>query len=169
MAKNRKSWRGIYEKTLIKQDEVVYLSLPLRHGDLREDGYVFREYYYRTTLATGDRSVPLEHWLSPESLKRMDIRKAKQKKENTERNRDFIKRYKSIYGCSVCRYKKSLSALHFHHMNSKKLPLSKMHGYSRKSVKEEMRKCILVCANCHSEIHDKEREEVVHGHQEICR
>ena len=114
MAKNR--WHGKYEKTFINQDEVIYLSLPLRHGDLREDGYSFIQYYYRTTIATG--------------------------------------------GCSICRYKKSLSALHFHHMNSKKLPLSKMHGYSRKSVKEEMRKCILVCANCHSEIHDKEREEV---------
>lgn len=158
MAKNR--WHGKYEKTLINQDEVVYLSLPLRHGDLREDGYSFIQYYYRTTIATGDRSVPLEQWLSPESLKKMKITKAKQKKENAEKNRAFIKRYKSIYGCSVCRYKKSLGALHFHHMHSKKFPLSQMHGYSRKSVKEEMRKCILVCANCHSEIHDKEREEV---------
>ena len=162
MAKNR--WHGKYEKTLINQDEVVYLSLPLRHGDLREDGYSFIQYYYRTTIATGDRSVPLEQWLSPESLKKMKTTKAKQKKENAERNRAFIKRYKSIYGCSVCRYKKSLGALHFHHMHSKKFPLSQMHGYSRKSVKEEMRKCILVCANCHSEIHDREREEVAHGH-----
>lgn len=158
MAKNR--WHGKYEKTLINQDEVVYLSLPLRHGDLREDGYSFIQYYYRTTIATGDRSVPLEQWLSPESLKKMKITKAKQKKENAEKNRAFIKRYKSIYGCSVCRYKKSLGALHFHHIHSKKFSLSRMHGYSRKSVKEEMRKCILVCANCHSEIHDKEREEV---------
>ena len=162
MAKNR--WHGKYEKTLINQDEVVYLSLPLRHGDIREDGYSFIQYYYRTTIATGDRSVPLEQWLSAESLKKMKITKAKQKKENAERNRAFIKRYKSIYGCSVCRYKKSLGALHFHHMHSKKFPLSQMHGYSRKSVKEEMRKCILVCANCHSEIHDREREEVAHGH-----
>ena len=162
MAKN--IWHGKYEKTFINQDEVIYLSLPLRHGDLREDGYSFIQYYYRTTIATGDRSVPLEQWLSPESLKKQKIVKAKQRKENSERNRAFIKRYKSIYGCSVCRYKKSLGALHFHHMHSKKFPLSQMHGYSRKSVKEEMRKCILVCANCHSEIHDREREEVAHGH-----
>jgi len=156
--------RSEYAKSFITQDEVVYLGLPLRHGHLREDGYSFIQYYYRTTIATGDRSVPLEQWLSPEALGRIKIRKAKQKKENTEANRAFIKRYKSICGCSVCSYKKSLSALHFHHMHSKKFPLSQMHGYSRKSVKEEMRKCILVCANCHSEIHDKEREEVAHGH-----
>ena len=156
--------RSEYAKSLINQDEVIYLGLPLRHGDLREDGYFFMQYYYRTTVATGDRSVPLEQWLSPESLKKQKIRKAKQKKENSEANRAFIKRYKSIYGCSVCGYKKSLSALHFHHMHSKKFPLSQMHGYSRKSVKEEIRKCILVCANCHSEIHDRKREEVEHGH-----
>ena len=153
--------RSEYAKSFITQDEVVYLGLPLRHGHLREDGYSFIQYYYRTTIATGDRSVPLEQWLSPESLGRIKIRKAKQKKEAKERNKAFVKRYKSIYGCSVCSYKKSLSALHFHHLHSKKKEITNMYGYSRESVKEEMRKCILVCANCHSEIHDKEREEVI--------
>ena len=33
MAKN--IWHGKYEKTFINQDEVIYLSLPLRHGDLK--------------------------------------------------------------------------------------------------------------------------------------
>jgi predicted HNH restriction endonuclease len=35
-----------------------------------------------------------------------------------------------------------------------------MFGYSRKSLKEEMRNCILVCSNCHCELHEKEQEKI---------
>ena len=32
-----------------------------------------------------------------------------------------------------------------------------MKEYSIESIKEEIRKCIILCANCHAEIHEKER------------
>ena len=57
--------------------------------------------------------------------------------------------------CELCGYSKCDKALEFHHLN----PDEKDFGISGKSLsfdklKEEVDKCILVCSNCHSEIHD---------------
>ena len=73
---------------------------------------------------------------------------------------NLVRKVKSIFGCSVCGYKKSLLALHFHHVGPKVNEVSKMFGYSRKSLKREIRNCILVCSNCHCEIHDKKQKDI---------
>ena len=59
--------------------------------------------------------------------------------------------------CLVCGYNKSVRALQFHHLD----PTQKdfgigAKGYTRsiEKTKEEVDKCILVCANCHREIHN---------------
>lgn len=57
--------------------------------------------------------------------------------------------------CELCGYKKCNRALQFHHLN----PEEKDFSISGKSIsfeklKDEVNKCILVCSNCHSEIHD---------------
>lgn len=56
--------------------------------------------------------------------------------------------------CSKCGYDKCLAALDFHHLD----PTIKDIGISatrlgKKKLEEELKKCILVCANCHREIH----------------
>jgi len=60
--------------------------------------------------------------------------------------------------CSICGYNKCKNALEFHHLNSneKEFGLSQS-GLTRSwdKVKKEIDKCILVCANCHRELHDK--------------
>lgn len=58
--------------------------------------------------------------------------------------------------CHVCGYDKYPGALQFHHLdpNEKDFHISqKGHSRSWKSVKGELDKCIMVCANCHVEIH----------------
>ena len=59
--------------------------------------------------------------------------------------------------CQICGYKKSKRALSFHHRN----PEEKDFGLSARGLtrswektKIELDKCVLVCANCHMEIHD---------------
>lgn len=59
--------------------------------------------------------------------------------------------------CIVCGYSKSTRALNFHHVN----PAEKLFGISArgitrswKKVQNELDKCVLVCSNCHAEIHD---------------
>lgn len=56
--------------------------------------------------------------------------------------------------CKLCGYNRCFSALHFHHVN----PFEKSFTISDKSrldsdLKEELDKCILLCSNCHSEVH----------------
>jgi 5-methylcytosine-specific restriction endonuclease McrA len=59
--------------------------------------------------------------------------------------------------CVICGYKKSKNTLTFHHIN----PKEKSFGLSSRGitrawskVQKELDKCILLCANCHAEVHD---------------
>jgi hypothetical protein len=58
--------------------------------------------------------------------------------------------------CSRCGYSKCLRALQFHHVD----PVGKLFPISGGSksldrLREEVKKCILVCANCHGEIEEE--------------
>jgi 5-methylcytosine-specific restriction endonuclease McrA len=60
--------------------------------------------------------------------------------------------------CVICGYKKYMGALEFHHLNPKEkdFNLAHMKKYTfDEKVKKELDKCILVCSNCHREIHGK--------------
>jgi 5-methylcytosine-specific restriction endonuclease McrA len=147
-------------RVLVAQ-EIIERNLPLRQGDVRSDDFIFKHYYVRINKHSGEETRKVyEQWCSPKSWSNEKKNKAKQKKKNSSSNREFIRRVKSIYGCSVCGYKKSLMALHFHHIGPKRGEVSSMLGYSRKALKEEVRNCILVCSNCHCEIHEDEQKEV---------
>lgn len=58
--------------------------------------------------------------------------------------------------CVLCGYNKCEDALQFHHLDSDKKEFGvSQSGLTRSwdRVKNEIEKCILVCANCHREIH----------------
>ena len=59
--------------------------------------------------------------------------------------------------CSICGYNKCVDALEFHHTNPeiKEFKLGSGNTMSWKEYKNEALKCILVCSNCHKEIHNK--------------
>lgn len=59
--------------------------------------------------------------------------------------------------CSICGYNKCVDALEFHHKNpnEKEFKLGSGNTMSWKEYKNEAMKCILVCSNCHKEIHYK--------------
>ena len=60
--------------------------------------------------------------------------------------------------CEVCGYDRCSDALEFHHNNlsDKNFGISAK-GYTRswKEVAKELDKCMIVCANCHRELHAK--------------
>jgi len=60
--------------------------------------------------------------------------------------------------CAICGYKECLQALEFHHisMEGKDFGISAK-GYTRSwyEVRKELDKCILLCANCHREVHER--------------
>ncbi len=59
--------------------------------------------------------------------------------------------------CEMCGYNKCVNALEFHHLDpsQKEFNIGKK-GATRKweNVQKELDKCILLCANCHRELHD---------------
>lgn len=58
--------------------------------------------------------------------------------------------------CKVCGYSKELTALEFHHTDPKEKDFGlSQRGLTRswEKIKLEIDKCVLVCANCHREIH----------------
>lgn len=57
--------------------------------------------------------------------------------------------------CCKCGYKKNMAALQFHHLNpeDKEFNWDKLRLHSWDTITKELKKCILVCANCHCETH----------------
>jgi hypothetical protein len=57
--------------------------------------------------------------------------------------------------CCLCGYKRTPRSLHFHHNDPSQKDFKISGGnMSWERMKAELDKCILVCANCHGEIHD---------------
>ena len=57
--------------------------------------------------------------------------------------------------CVVCGYDKCKQVFEFHHIKGEKEFGISTKGYTRswKRIRAELDKCVLVCANCHREIH----------------
>lgn len=57
--------------------------------------------------------------------------------------------------CQCCGYNKCITALEFHHLNPTEKDFSFCSNTNRSwsDTRKELQKCILVCANCHREIH----------------
>lgn len=60
--------------------------------------------------------------------------------------------------CAICGYKKNSTALDLHHINPKEksfaLDLRSLSNRKQSKIDEEVCKCILVCRNCHAELHN---------------
>lgn len=60
--------------------------------------------------------------------------------------------------CVICGYNKCVASLHFHHIDESTKNETPsyviMHRSWERAIKE-LEKCILVCSNCHGEIHEK--------------
>jgi hypothetical protein len=77
--------------------------------------------------------------------------------KTAQAGKDKIRTLKEEAGgkCSVCGYKKCFDALEFHHVDPsiKEFHLGGFRGYNIEKLRKELEKCILVCRNCHTEIH----------------
>lgn len=79
------------------------------------------------------------------------------------RNRKWLNEYKKSLSCEVCGYSKAthpdtfkIQALEFHHpKKNKRFSVSdgSNRGFAIKTIKSEIKKCIVLCSRCHIEKH----------------
>jgi len=73
---------------------------------------------------------------------------------------DWIRELRETSGCTICD-ESDPACLDYHHRNpkNKHLSIAEMvrQGYSRERILKEIRKCDVVCANCHRKLHDHRR------------
>ena len=119
--------------------------------ELRKQGKSYRQI---EKILHCSRSL-ISYYVNPEG---------KQKKIEAQNKNRYRKRseYKLQAGgkCQICGYNKCLEALHFHHKtpSEKNFSISEAiwgvkKKISDKEIKKEIQKCILLCANCHYEMH----------------
>lgn len=56
--------------------------------------------------------------------------------------------------CFICGYDKCKTALEFHHVDEKAHAISRLMTAAQEVIDREIERCIVVCANCHREIHE---------------
>ena len=108
--------------------------------------------------------VPINKPKDPEYRRKVDKKYYRKNREKIYRGK--MKRRQKIKEnlvdrlggkCKMWGYKKCISALEFHHKDSgKEFSVSELiNNSSEQNVLKEANKCILLCANCHREIHAK--------------
>lgn len=82
-------------------------------------------------------------------------------KNSSERQRDFKQSCVDYKGgkCEICGYNKCIEAFDFHHINPKEKDFTIAHLRwtswlkNKDKITSELNKCMLLCANCHREMH----------------
>jgi hypothetical protein len=130
--------------------EAVELGYPDLRGTTKNGRLFSRYVMYKSTS-----NVIAKYYTEKE------IKNKKQSKTiRINKYKKIIQRYKMFCGCKVCGYKKHPVALHLNHKDpmEKKGMLSKViKSWGWDKIKEEIRKCEVLCANCHS-IHTYEEK-----------
>ena len=91
------------------------------------------------------------------SLKYYEKNKEKVLANTRKRNERIRKEYedfKSSLKCERCE-ENHIACLEFHHLNplEKDKPISTMFSYSKERFEAEVKKCIVLCSNCHKKLH----------------
>lgn len=124
---------------------------------LREDGLTYRQ----IERELGCSKSTIAYYLS----KGTKAKVLQRQKDHRKRNRELLKVERGG-GCETCGYDRCLGALHFHHRD----PNTKMDSIANlittkgvAAARKESKKCDLVCANCHAELHYQNGSNQVSG------
>jgi len=131
------------------------------------DTIAANEFYKTHTLeetATffGVKAVSLKYYLDAKKTCEDKLSDEERKKRNTRRVSDRRRRIKQLAidykggKCEICGYNTCNGALEFHHKDptEKEFNIARSgHCRTWENTRQELDKCILVCSNCHKEIH----------------
>ena len=122
-----------------------------KYGDTREDGYVWVGKRYNRQRPDG--TYP-DDFRNPEAFQRKIIESRRNKKKIYDLIASEVNGYKLKKGCAHCGYNKEAVALDFHHINrdDKIINVSshwKTSWVQFEKMKKEMKKCGILCSNCH--------------------
>jgi 5-methylcytosine-specific restriction endonuclease McrA len=111
-----------------------------------------KELHGNQTMYCSDACKQKAHW---QKLKTQQNSYHSQTLRGIKRKYKFIKMLGGQ--CSSCGYNKNLSALEFNHINSNEksfgLDIRKLSNTNEDDLLLELKKCNLLCANCHREHH----------------
>lgn len=138
--------------------------------ELRKQGLSLKDIkektgYSKCTISKWCKDLPIQK----EKLRKKRKINTRQRSSDTyrrwkfEARRNRIAFFREIYGnkCCICGYNKSSSALQFHHVNptTKEFIIGGVSAeYSIQRLISEVNKCVLICSNCHFEVHDGLKE-----------
>jgi len=107
-----------------------------RHGERRADGR-------RYQADTG--------WVTHEYFEKSRRRRNARKRYVYKRRQHWLRKYKEAKGCQYCGYNENAVALQFDHRNrrSKYQNVSSLICRRLSVLFAEIRKCRILCANCH--------------------
>lgn len=90
----------------------------------------------------------------------------KKKQGYYKRRKQYFDSYKRAKGCEFCGYSKCASALDFHHIGEgKEFNISQCS--SLKKIKIEIMRCIVLCRNCHAELHESREGGTMASYERI--
>jgi len=92
------------------------------------------------------------------------IKNAEYRRKTRVKVRGWFDDYKRKLKCDICGYNRCTEALDFHHIDLKEKEFSigqALNRWGKEIILEEMKKCKILCANCHRELHYKEKQEKV--------
>lgn len=152
---------------ILRSNKLNNCSSVLKYRTLDEKKV--REYYLQVrSLIKTAKFFNISKYKTKKVVKDLIVYKPKQttteRKENQKkkvidwrrRQKEKLVEYKGGK-CEKCGYNKSIQALQFHHLNPEEKDFSiSGKSYSFERMKKEVDKCIMVCANCHIEIHENE-------------
>ncbi len=139
-----------------------YLSIPnaqaLGYPDLRrtkKDGRPFCRYVIHKTSGNVIAKYKTKKQIEQRSMYKI---------ARTKKYLKLIQRYKVFCGCQKCGYKEHPVALHLNHtdpMQKKDMLSSMIKNSGIDKLKKEIRKCDVLCANCHAIHTYKEKQWLV--------
>lgn len=82
------------------------------------------------------------------------LKSAERNKARIEKHRSIIHRHKRMYGCQICG-EKEVCVLDYHHLDptEKESNIGVILTHAWKTIKKEIKKCVILCSNCHRKHH----------------